>query len=341
MENAYLGKKLIQDEVSEVRTNSAHLTDRTAAVPDNCEDISVFNDTDSVSSQDQSYLELIRDYASTATKKLFRFGEGLYSDSVSSAGNQELCIQRSKPCDKMSGKYVVDVQELNREVENNASLSKFYEDDTLSQLPDTVQVVPEEHINNSVSNMVPDILPQTLTFFLSWKNLESLDTNNLVENSQKLLESVNKTLLNSETVAGRLKNEKLAVEDAVGLTGRSKKNVDIISNTFLNNGDSDILTGKEESAAVKGPDTRKSVVRCKSEDAASAVSALRRERTLSVGRRRSFAAHAKIPLERHCSSDVSTSCLVKSNSQCISTAVVFEPVIAYLMAYLNYYSCMW
>lgn len=311
MGNVYLGKKLIHGEVSEVRFNSAHLADRAAAPSVDSEDVPVFDDTDSVSSQDQSYLELIRDYASTATKKLFRFGEELYNNSLSVVGSQESCIQGSTMCDKVSGKYVFDIQELNRELENNAAISEFQEVSSLNQLSDTVQTVPQEHINNSACNLVPDILPQEPTFLLSWKNLESLDTTNLVENSQKLLESVNKTLLSSETVASRLKNEKVAVEeDAVGLTARSK-NVDIISNTFLDNGDSNMLTGKEENGAVKGSGTNKcgdmiSVVQCKSEDASLAVCALRKERKLSVGRRRSFAAHAKMPLERHFSSDVST-----------------------------------
>jgi len=311
MGNVYLGKKLIQGEVSEVRSNSARLTDRAAAPSVDSEDVALFDDTDSVSSQDQSYLELIRDYASTTTKKLFRFGEELCSNSLSIAGNQECCIQGSKMCDKVSGKCVFGIQELNRELENNAAISKFQEDSNLSQLPDNVQTVPQEHINNSVCNMVPDILPQEPTFLLSWKNLESLDTTNLVENSQKLLESVNKTLLSSETVASQLKNEKVAVEeDAVGLTARSK-NVDIISNTFLDNGDSNMLTVKEENDAVKGSGTSKcadmiSVAQCKSEDASLAVSALRKERKLTVGRRLSFAAHAKMPLERNFSSDVST-----------------------------------
>jgi len=311
MGNVYLGKKLIQDEVSEVRSNSARLADRGAAPSVDSEDGTKFDDTDSVSSQDQSYLELIRDYASTATKKLFRFGGGLYNNSLSIVGNQEPCIQGSKMCDKVSGKYVFDIQELDRELENNAAVSKFQEDSSLSQLPDTVQTVPQEHINNSVCSLVPDILPQEPTFLLSWKNLESLDTTNLVENSQKLLESVNKTLLSSETVASRLRNEKVAVEEgALGLTARSK-NVDTISNTFLDNGECNMLTVKEENGAVKGSGTNKcgdiiSVVQCKSEDACLAVSALRKERKLSVGRRRSFAAHAKMPLERHFSSDVST-----------------------------------
>lgn len=311
MGNVYLGKKLIQSEVSEVKSNSACLADRAAVPSVDSEGVPLFDDTDSVSSQDQSYLELIRDYASTATKKLFRFGEELYNNSLNIVGSQESCIQDSKMCDKVSGKYVFDIQELNRELENNAAMSEFQEDSSLNQLPDTVQTVPQEHINNSVCNLVPDILPQEPTFLLSWKNLESLDTTNLVENSQKLLESVNKTLLSSETVASRLKNEKVAVEeDAVGWTGRSK-NVDVISNTFLGNGDSSMLTVKEENGAVKGSGTNKcgdmiSVVQCKSEDASSAVSALRKERKLSVGRRRSFAAHAKMPLERHFSSDVST-----------------------------------
>jgi hypothetical protein len=311
--NAYLGKKLIQDEVREVRTNLACLADRAASPRDDSEDVPVFDDTDSVSSQDQSYLELIRDYASTATKKLFQFGEELCNNSLSSVGNQESGIQGSKQCDTVPGKFVFDIQELNRQLETNASISKFQEDDSLSQLPDTVEPVSQEHINNSVSNLVLDILPQEPTFLLSWKNLESLDITNLVENSQKLLESVNKTLLNSETVACRLKNENVAVEeDAVGLTDRSKKNMDIISSIFLNNGDSNILTVKEENAALKGSGTNKcgdmiSAVQRKSEDASVAVSAPRKERKLSVGRRRSFAAHAKMPLERHFNSDVSTS----------------------------------
>ena len=329
MENVYLGKKLIKGEVSEVRSNSARLADRAAAPSVESEDVPLFDDTDSVSSQDQSYLELIRDYASTATKKLFQFGEELYNNSLSIVGNQESCVQGSKMFDKVSEKCVFEVQELNREFEYNAAVSKFQEDSSLSQLPDTVQTVPQEHIsslsqlpdtvqtvpqehiNNSVRNLVPDILPEESTFLLSWKNLESLDTTNLVENSQKLLESVNKTLLSSETVASRLKNEKVAVEeDAVGLTARNK-NVDIISNTFLDNGNSNMLTVKEENGAVKGSGTHKrgnmiSVAQCKSEDASLAVSALRKERKLSVGRRLSFAAHAKMPLERHFSSDVST-----------------------------------
>jgi hypothetical protein len=196
-------------------------------------------------------------------------------------------------------------------LENNAAVSKFQEDSSLSQLPGTVQTVPQEHTNNSVYNLIPDVLPQEQTFLLSWKNLEGLDTTNLVENSQKLLESVNKTLLSSETVTSQLKNEKLAVEeDAVGLTVRSK-NVDIISNTFLDNGDCNVLTVKEEIGAVKGSRINKcgdmiSVVQCKSEDASLAISTLKKERKLSVGRRRSLATHAKMPLERHFSSDVST-----------------------------------
>lgn len=307
--NVYLGKKLIQDAVSEGRSNSAHLADRAASPSVDIEDVQLFDDTDSVSSQDQSYLELIRDYASTATKKLFRFGEELCNNSRSVVSNQESCTQDSKLCDK-SGKYVFDIQELNRELENNASVSKFQEDGSLNQLPDTVQTVPQEHIKNSVCSLVPDILPQEPTFLLSWKNLESLDTTNLVENSQKLLESVNKTLLSSETVASELKNEKVAVEeDAVGLTAR-RRNVDIISNTFLDTGDSNMLTGKEENGVTKGSGINKcgdmiSVVQCKSEDASSVVSAPRKERKLSGGRRLSFAANAKLPLERHFSSDVS------------------------------------
>lgn len=313
MGNAYLGKKLIQDEVSEVRTNSAHLADRDGSPPDDSEDVPVFDDTDSISSPDQSYLELIRDYASTATKKLFRFGEELYNNGLSRVGNQESCIQGSKPCDEVSGKYVFDIQELNRELENNALMSKFEEGDSSSQLPDTVQTVAQEHMNNSVSHLVPDILPQEPTFLLSWKNLESLDTTSLVENSQKLLESVNKTLLSSDTVVGQLKNETTAVEaDTVGLTDRSKKNMDIISITFLSNGDCTTLTVKEETTALKGPGTNEcgdtvSIVQCKPEDASLAGSTLRKERKLSVGRRCSFAAHAKMPLERHFSSDVSRS----------------------------------
>jgi hypothetical protein len=310
MGNVYLGKKLIHDEVGEVRSNFACLANRATAPSDDSEEVPLFDDTDSVSSQDQSYLELIRDYASTATKKLFRFGEELYNNSLSIVGNQESCIQGSKLCDKVSGKCVFDTQELNRELENNASVSKFQEDSSLSQLPDTVQTV-QEHINHSVSSLVPDILPQEPTYLLSWKNLESLDTTNLVENSQKLLESVNKTLLSSETVASRLKSEKVAVEeDTVRLTARSK-NADITSNTFLDNGDSNMLTVKEENGAVKGSGKNKcgdmmSVVQCKSEDASLAVSAPRKERKLSVGRRCSFAAHGKMPLERHFISDVST-----------------------------------
>jgi len=66
MGNVYLGKKLIQDEISETRMKSTCCADRDTGLADHTEDVLVFDDTDSVSSQDHSYLELIRDYTSTA-----------------------------------------------------------------------------------------------------------------------------------------------------------------------------------------------------------------------------------------------------------------------------------
>jgi hypothetical protein len=309
--NVYLGKKLIQDEVSKTSTDSTQLPDKDTAPADHTEDVTVFDDTDSVSSQDHSYLELIHDYTSATTTKLFGFGKELYKNSQSGVS-----IQGSTQGDKISVKYDFNIQGLNREFQNNAPVSEFQEeDDSSSNLPDTIQALPQEHVNNAISNPVPDVLSQEPRFILSWKNLESLDTTDLVENAQKLLESVNKTLYNSETVASQLKNVKVnsvVVEQDMAIgADRSKKNTHIISNTFLNNSDSNIVKEEEENAGVKGSGINKtveikSVLRCKSEDVPATPSTRRRERKLSTGRRRSVTAHARTSLERRYSSDVST-----------------------------------
>jgi hypothetical protein len=308
--NVYLGKKLIQDKVSETSTDSTQLPDRGAA-PAYIEDVPVFDDTDSVSSQDHSYLELIRDYTSTTTNKLFGFGKEVYKNSQSSVSNQG-----STQGDKILDKYDFNIQGLKIEYENNVPASEFQEEDnSSSDLPETLQTLPQEPVNNAVTNPVPGVLSQEHRFLLSWKNLESLDTVDLVENSQKLLESVNKTLYNSETVASRLINVKVnsvaVKQDTAVETGRSKKNTHIISNNFLNNSDSNIVMEEGENAALKGSGINKtvevkSVVQHKSEDVPAAPSTKRKERKLSTVRRRSVTSHAKTSLERHYSSDVST-----------------------------------
>jgi hypothetical protein len=309
--NVYLGKKLIQDEVSERSSDCTQLADGSTALAERTEGDPVFDDTDSVSSQDHSYLELIRDYTSTTAKKLFGFGEKFYSNSESSVR-----IPGSKQGDKISDKHDFNIQGHNRQLENNASASKFQEqDDSSSDLPDTVQTLPQVDVNNANSNLVPHILSQEPKFLLSWKNLESLDTTDLVENAQKLLESVNKTLYNSETVASRLEDvniSSVAVEQDVATgTGKCNKNTHVTSNTFLNGSDCNVERGKEENAALKGSCVdrtveSKSVVRCKSEDVPAAHSTRRTERKLSTGRRRSVTAHSRTSLERRYSSDVST-----------------------------------
>lgn len=308
--NVYLGKKLIKDEVSEESTNFTQLPDRDTAPTYHTKDVPVFDDADSVSSQDHSYLELIRDYTSATTNKLFGFDKELYKNSQSSVK-----VQGSMQGDKISDKYDFKIEKLNREFENNCSMSEFREEDnSLNNLADTVQTLPQKHVKNATSNPIPNVLSQESIFILSWKNLESLDTVDLVENSQKLLESVNKTLYNSETVASRLQNVKVGSvvveQDMEKGDGRSKKNTHIIANTFLNNCDSNIVTEEEENAAVKGGINKtvkiKSVVRCRSEDVATTTSTRRKERKLSAGRRRSVTSHARTSSERRYSNDVST-----------------------------------
>jgi 4-diphosphocytidyl-2C-methyl-D-erythritol kinase len=318
MGNVYLGKKLIQDGVSEARTKCSELADGGTAPPDHPEGMPVFDDADSVSSQDHSYVELIRDYAST-TKKIFQCGKELYNNSNNSASNQESSIQNSKHGDKVSNKYDRNIQGVGRKSEHNALSSKFQkEDDNLSQLSDTVQTYPQEDVNNTVSNPVPDLVPEESRFLLSWKNLESLDTTDLVENSQKLLASVNKTLLNSETLVSRMKNDKVnsvAEEKVVAVgTDRCKTNADSVLNAFVSSSGASVVTLTGENAAVKLLDTNKSgdmksVVRYKSADIPSAASTKRKERKLSAGRRRSVTAHSRTSLERRYSSDVSSYCL--------------------------------
>jgi hypothetical protein len=314
MGNVYLGKKLIEDGSSEVRTKCAWLGDRGTAPADYPEDIPVFDDADSVSSQDHSYTELIRDYASTATRKPFQCGIELCNNNQGSASNQESSIVDSEPCDKVSKKY--NIQGVGRKLENNALSSKSeVEDDNLIQLLDTVQTYPQKCVSNAFSNPVPDLLPQRPRLLLSLKNLESLDTTDLVENAQKLLDSVNRTLLNSETVVSRMKNDKvnkMDVEQVVTVkTDRCEANADAVLNTFANSSDASVVTVTGENAAAKQLDTNKSgdtksMVRCKSEDVPSEASSRRKERRLSSGRRRSVTAHARTSLDRRCSSDVSS-----------------------------------
>jgi hypothetical protein len=312
MGNVYLGKKLVQDGVREVRTKCTGLDDRSAAPANQPEDIPVFDDADSASSQDHSYTELIRDYASTTTRKPFQCGNELCNNSQSSANNQGSSIMDSELGNKVSEEY--NIQGVERKLENNALSSKSQEeDDSSSQLLDTVRTYPQDCVSNAFNNPVPDLLPQRPTLLLSWKNLENLDTTDLVENAQKLLDSVNKTLLNSETVVSRMKNDKVnnvAVEQVVTVgTDRCKDNADAVSNTFISSSNSSAVT--EENAAAKQLDTNKSggaksVVRCKSEEVPSAASSRTRERRLSSGRRRSVTAHARASLDRHYSSDVSS-----------------------------------
>ncbi|PNF33390.1 hypothetical protein B7P43_G04157 [Cryptotermes secundus] len=313
MGNVYLGKKLIQDGVSEAKTKCEGLAERGTTPVDYPEGIPVFDDADSVSSQDHSYVELLRDYASTATRKLFQCGKELYNNSQNSASNQESSIQNSKLGDKVPNKYDYNIQGVGKKLENNALSSKFQEeDDNVSQLSDTFQTYPQEHVNNAISNPVPDLLPQESRFLLSWKNLESLDTTDLVENAQKLLASVNKTLLNSETVVSRMKNDKvnnMAEEQVVAVgTDRCKSNTDSVLNAFVTGSGASVVTLTGENAAAKLSGTNKSsdtksVMRCKSEDVPSAASTRRKERKLSAGRRRSVTAHSRTSLERRYSSD--------------------------------------
>lgn len=316
MGNVYLGKKLIQDGVNEARTKCAGLADRGTAPADHPEDIPVSDDADSVSSQDHSYVELIRDYASTTTRKLFHCGKELYNNSQNSASNQESSIQNSKLGDKVSNKCDYNIQGVGKKLENNALSSKLQEeDDNVSQFSDTVHTYPQENVSNGISNPVPDLVPEESRLLLSWKNLESLDTTDLVENAQKLLASVNKTLLSSETVVSQMKNDKVnnvAEEQVVTVvTDRCKTNADCVLNEFVTSSGASIVTLTGENAAVKLLGTNKSgdmksVVRCKSEDVPSAASTRRKERKLSAGRRRSVTAHSRTSLERRYSSDVSS-----------------------------------
>ncbi|XP_069689420.1 ribosomal protein S6 kinase delta-1 isoform X2 [Periplaneta americana] len=289
MDNVYLGKKLIAG------STSTHLPNRSDIQAKEIEDISVFEDTGSVSSQDNSYIELIRDYTSTTTKKIFGLSENLYENRSTNIKEQESSVQYSKLDDKVlqySSRDNANFEhhECCRGIESDSSGLKLQDNDSVDHLPDNVQSFQQE--NNPVNSPMPDLLSSNPGLFLSWKNLETLDTGNLVENAQKLLISVNKTLHNSESIASKLTTEKISCE----LTWQG-----VISGT-----NSAAETCKSEvmkNMNTNRPEDTKLILRCKSEEVPLTVNSKRRERRLSAGRRHSLTAHARTSLERRYSSD--------------------------------------
>ncbi|KAJ9600594.1 hypothetical protein L9F63_026268, partial [Diploptera punctata] len=174
------------------------------------------------------------------------------------------------------------------------------------QQPSNVDVLTQE-CSTTVHETVPDLLQQDAGI---WRNLNTMD---LVENAQKLLDSVNKTLLKSETIAclsehnklinktflkdeliaGRSDEKKTLSQDGAEVFHREKGEVDNMQT--LTDSVNRTLVMNDSEHKMKG----KSMVRCKSEDSSHV-----RRRRLSSGRRRSITAHTRSSERRYSSDDL-------------------------------------
>ncbi|XP_066996489.2 ribosomal protein S6 kinase delta-1 [Anabrus simplex] len=283
--NVYLGKKLIEGD-----TNMAGPC---LSLPKECdnpmtENTGVSAVTDSSSSNDPSYVELIRDYTSAKCN---------LSSLVSSQEN--ICVPSDKdlPLDipsKLS-------EDENSSVSVNPAATYLTADskpDSLSTpermeggsefLPDGIDTDVSKTVESSmpVSDSIPDLSHHSSKYSFSWRNLESVDTADLLENAQRLIQSVSETLLRTDAEDKSDSSVRHSANDVcdvkTGLTECSDRN---ITCNLMESKTEVSSNSNQEINILKCESTSKSFVRCKSEGDSCSSMIKPQERRLSRSRR--------------------------------------------------------
>ncbi|XP_071447347.1 ribosomal protein S6 kinase delta-1 isoform X2 [Hetaerina americana] len=321
-QNAYIGQKLIESTGSSKINPTEHqpvgnLTSK------QCQQLSRFPSSvvheiatalesgDSNSDIDESYMELIRDYTSLAVKD---FQRGPCLNKIPPR------ISPSGPLDEAPLKNGDSQNRINfsQKVPNSYVKpelpypSKETTDATNVKSESLGKCVQINHSNGYISHLVRRYVHDPS---VSWRNLENLQTTDLVQNAQKLLESVNETLQKSEKVMAGLDSTVThngVVDNANGLL-----NSDSNQNLKVDEHASDAL---DVNAAIGGSDmcdndvemrcpaagSEKSrpqaIVKCKSVDSSTIVSASRkiRERRNSWGRRKASLSRSRLERRYSC-----------------------------------------
>lgn len=174
-------------------------------------------DTGSVSSQDNSYLDLIRDYESGSKKVSVH-----YTDDSSSVGKDLRNLDaflggtEGNLTDDNGNSITCPITSACSTKEPDYTYSSAGEKEKQYEAVDKQAANKEmDDQTSSNSNSATD------AFSFSWKNLERLETYDLLDNAQKLIRSVNETLLESE---GELRHIDSPVSDSNGIcTSLSEK----------------------------------------------------------------------------------------------------------------------
>ncbi|XP_046401775.1 ribosomal protein S6 kinase delta-1 isoform X2 [Ischnura elegans] len=321
--NAYMGQKLIDSNSSSKNTETGNESG-TNMISKQCQPISRFpasvvheiatalESGDSNSDIDESYMELIRDYTSLAVKDFQRgpclnkippriSPTGPLDDGPRKNGDTQIRMNFSQ---KLSNSNVKpEISYCAKEATSATNVNS----ETLT-VGKCVQIGQS---NGYVSNLVSRYIPDPT---VSWRNLENLQTTDLVQNAQKLLESVNETLQKSEKVTA-----------TIDVTGASTGVVDNVSGLLKSDSNQNIKVDEQASdaldlsAAVGGnvcdndvelrsapASSEKSrplaIVKCKSVDSSTFVSASRkvRERRNSWGRRKASLSRTRLERRYSC-----------------------------------------
>ncbi|KAG8228109.1 hypothetical protein J437_LFUL000111 [Ladona fulva] len=315
--NAYFGQKLLDSSSSskgslipiEIQQGSnLNLQENSRILANRHELAAGVESADSNSDIDEGYLELIRDYTSLAVKD-FQRGP---------------CLNKIPPRISPTG-LLDDPTPKNGEIPNRlpflqkvpnsyskpeVSYSSKENCETTNAKSEAVIQVSNGFVSNLVSRYVHD--PN-----ISWRNLENLQTTDLVHNAQKLLESVNETLQRSEKVTANLEvsaSNSCVVDNVSGiLNSESNKNVnadDTVSSTL----DAKTMNVASEGSIcdnaveVRWPTSAsdksrvQSIVKCKSVDSSAVITSSRKtkERRNSVGRRKASLSRSRLERRYSC-----------------------------------------
>ncbi|XP_049812537.1 ribosomal protein S6 kinase delta-1 [Schistocerca nitens] len=241
------------------------------------------NDTCSVSSQDNSYLDLIRDYESASKTVSVH-----YRDDSSFVGkdlrnlDELLGGTEANMTDANGNSIKCPVPSVSVKNGPERPFPSYGETGETYGAVD-IQAASKQLHDQPSSNSDPAVD----AFSFSWKNLERLETYDLLENAQKLIRSVNETLLESEV---ELRHIDSPVSDSNGIYTSLCEKRSTNSNIHAENGNNEVKNTSQPNDTVDrvvcsktDKKTSKNVIRGKSSEPAGRT----RETRTSTNRRRS------------------------------------------------------
>lgn len=257
-------------------------------------------ENDSISSQEGSYLELIHEY--TTAKSNIQDGieklklSNIECDHLSNFKSEgSVAESQSTECvfhDVGVSESDLSVNEISTFKDDNSNCDIVQSDNYFDNR--------EKNINNSVTIL------DTQNYSISWKNLENLNTTDLVKSAKHLIKSVTETLL--EDKQSKSTSNIFDVADSsvtankIGEINKDVDNIESSAGTICRSTNDESNVANCEALKARN-DGYNSIVRCKSEETEDTSFVLNNKRRRSTSRKRSVTNRTNF--ERRFSNDVS------------------------------------